>query len=91
MFEIELRDQVLDEDLPSIPANLRRRIFRAIEARLSTDPEKYGTRLRQSLQGLWKLRVGDYRVIFALEENLVKVVAIAHRKKVYGEAARRSR
>ena len=91
MFEIELREQVLEEDLPAMPANLRRRLLRAIEARLTTDPIQYGTRLRQSLHGLWKLRVGDYRVVFALEADRVQIVVIGHRKKVYEEAARRLR
>jgi mRNA-degrading endonuclease RelE of RelBE toxin-antitoxin system len=57
-------------------------IDRAIEARLATEPEKYGTRLRRSLLGLWKLRVGDYRVVFELQAGRVRVWAIVHRKRV---------
>lgn len=89
MFEIEYREEVLDEDLSEIPKNLQRRIVRAIDARLSTEPYEYGTRLRQSLAGLWKLRVGDYRVVFEIDGDRVRIWAIVHRKKVYEEAARR--
>lgn len=86
MFEIEYREEVLDEDLPEIPKNLQRRIVRAIESRLSSEPEKCGTRLRQSLAGLWKLRVGDYRVVFEIQPKRVRIWAIVHRKKAHEEA-----
>ena len=88
MLEIEYRPEV-EADFAAIPRNLRRRIVRAIEDRLMTEPEQYGTRLRQSLHGLWKLRVGDHRVVFELTTNLVRVWAIVHRKRAYEEAARR--
>lgn len=88
-FEVLYREEVVDEDLPGIPANLRRRIFKAIEARLATEPTRYGTRLRRSLSSLWKLRVGDYRVVFEIERKTVRIWAIAHRKDVYPEADRR--
>ncbi len=89
MFAIEYREEVLGEDLKEIPKNLQRRIVRAIEARLTSEPEKYGTRLRQSLAGLWKLRVGDYRVVFEIESGRVRIWAIVHRKRAYEEATRR--
>jgi mRNA interferase RelE/StbE len=89
LFEIEYREEVLGEDLPVIPENLQHRIVRAIEARLTSEPEKYGTRLRRSLAGLWKLRVGDYRVVFEIQPKRVRIWAIVHRKRAYEEAARR--
>ena len=42
----------------------KERIKRAIERKLMTAPEMYGERLKGTLKDLWKLRVGDYRVIF---------------------------
>lgn len=89
MFEIEFREEVVSEDLPVIPKNLQRRIVRAIETRLTSEPEKYGTRLRQSFAGLWKLRVGDHRIVFEIQPGRVRIWAIVHRKKAYEEAARR--
>ena len=79
----------MEEDLSSIPANLRRRIVKAIEGRLATEPARYGTRLRRSLSSLWKLRVGDYRIVFEIEKRTVRIWAIAHRKDVYPEAEKR--
>jgi mRNA interferase RelE/StbE len=83
------RQEVLEEDLKSIPANLRKRILKAIQVRLATEPARYGTRLRQSLSSLWKLRVGDYRVVFEIENKTVRIWTIAHRKKGYLEAGKR--
>jgi len=88
-YTVEYRPEVHGEDFPKIPGNIHSRILRAIEKRLMTNPTRYGTRLRQSLMGLWKLRVGDYRVVFEIQGDTVTVWAIRHRKEVYEEAQRR--
>jgi mRNA interferase RelE/StbE len=84
------RTEVLEEDLPEIPRNLQKRILSAIERRLMTEPVRYGTRLRRSLSSLWKLRVGDYRVVYEIRERTVRIWTVAHRKKAYEEAERRT-
>ncbi|MEK6661842.1 MAG: type II toxin-antitoxin system RelE/ParE family toxin [candidate division NC10 bacterium] len=85
-YEVELRPDVVAEDLVELPASIRARIIRAVESRLTTEPTRYGVRLRQSLGGLWKIRVGDYRIVYEIEEEKVTVWAIRHRKDVYEEA-----
>ena len=72
------------KDLADLPKNIRERIRRAIEERLLKDPVKFGAPLKRSLQGYRKLRVGDYRVIFRLEQEKIMVLKIGHRKEVYG-------
>ena len=81
------------KDIDAIPANMRARIRKAIENRLMTKPDEYGERLRKDLAGAWKLRVGDYRVVFDLapRQELVTVLLIAHRKHAYQEAGGRLR
>ncbi len=88
-YEVELRPEVVGEDLVQLPTNIRARIIRAIESRLTTEPTRYGIRLRQSLVGLWKIRVGDYRIVYEIEGKKVTIWAIRHRKNVYDEATRR--
>jgi mRNA interferase RelE/StbE len=41
--------------------------------------------LRRNLAGLWRYRVGDYRLICRLEENrlVVLVLQVGHRREVY--------
>lgn len=90
MFEIQLRQEVIDTDLPKIDAVWQKKIKRAIADRLSTQPHLYGKPLRRTLKGYYKLRVGDYRVIFSIEEKTVKIFVIQHRSVVYEEAVKRT-
>ena len=74
---------VLSDDLPAINRNLQVRIRRAIEQRLATEPVRYGGPLHSELKGYWKLRVGDYRVVYEMVGQEVRVLRIDHRKDVY--------
>jgi mRNA interferase RelE/StbE len=40
-------------------------------------------KLKTPFDGAYRLRIGDYRVIFYLEEDLVLISKIVHRKDVY--------
>ena len=61
-------------------------IKRAVEERLTTRPEVFGRPLLRSLKGYWKLRVGDYRVVFKISGNDLRIFGIIHRKSVYQES-----
>ena len=74
-----------------INVKMRERIRRAIESRLMSAPHEYGLPLRKNLGGYRKLRVGDYRVVFKIEKEVVYVLAIRHRKKIYEEVTGRIR
>ncbi len=82
-YEIIYHEQVKATDLPKIDNKNRKMIRRAIEERLMTDPEKYGKKLQRTLKDYWKLRVGQYRIVFKIAENRIKVFGIIHRKDVY--------
>jgi len=88
-YSVVYRPETVTEDLPRIPRNMQTRIMRAIESRLMTEPARYGERLRRSLTGLWKLRVGDYRVCYEIQERTVTVWAIRSRRDVYAILERR--
>jgi mRNA interferase RelE/StbE len=75
--------KVVSEDIPNLPKASVTRIKKAIESKLSTHPETFGTPLRGSLIPLWKLRVGDYRIVYDLKETKVHIHAIGHRKHIY--------
>ena len=70
-------------DLENIPRNIRSRLARAIETRLTTDPARYGAPLRSILRPYWKLLVGDYRIVYKITNREVWILAILHRKEVY--------
>jgi mRNA interferase RelE/StbE len=63
------------------------RIITTLETRIATlaDPRQLGSALIGELGGLWRWRIGDYRVIarIADERVTILVVRIAHRRQVY--------
>ncbi|MDE0220149.1 MAG: type II toxin-antitoxin system RelE/ParE family toxin [Spirochaetaceae bacterium] len=63
---------------------------RAIERRLLEHPELYSEPLRRTLKPYRKLRVGDYRVVLKIEDRVVTILAVCHRRHVYQRAERRS-
>jgi mRNA interferase RelE/StbE len=82
-FTVNYHPDVKEVDLPRINVKMRERIRRAIESRLMTAPQEYGLPLRKNLRGYWKLRVGDYRVVFKIEGEIVSILGIRHRKTIY--------
>lgn len=82
-FELRYHPDVKAIDIHQLDAKLKTRIKHAIETRLTTAPQQYGAPLRKTLYGYWKLRVGDYRVVFKIVGSEVWILGIIHRKKVY--------
>ena len=76
-------------DLPRIDVKNKSMIKRVIEERLTTKPEVYGKPLQRTLKGYWKLRVGEYRVVFKLFGNELRILGIIHRKRVYRDIGKR--
>lgn len=89
-YVLRYHPKVVEDDLPDIPTNMRKRLDRSIETRLTSAPERYGAPLRGSLRGYWKLRVGDYRAVFRVVGSEVWILAVLHRSRVYETAARRA-
>ncbi|MEW6606106.1 MAG: type II toxin-antitoxin system RelE/ParE family toxin [bacterium] len=88
-FEIKYHQDVKTVDIPLLDARLKMRIKEVIETRLTTAPHHYGKPLRKTLKGYWKIRVGDYRVVYKMMENEVWILGIIHRKDVYKKIERR--
>ncbi len=89
IFEVLYHESVVNEDLPRIATADKIRIRRAIEEKLIYQPEVFGKPLRRSLKGYRKLRVGDYRVIFSIEKQVIKIFYIGHRSVVYKKVEQR--
>jgi len=88
-FEIKYHPEVKKIDLPKIDLKNKTIIRKAIEERLMTRPEIYGKPLRRTLKGYWKMRVGEYRVIFKVVEKRIIVFGIINRKEVYPQVPKR--
>lgn len=71
--------------LAKAPATVRRRLQGAIEL-LAIDPRPPGAvMLRGGDRGRWRVRVGDYRIVYVIEdaELVVLVLRVAHRREAY--------
>jgi mRNA interferase RelE/StbE len=84
-YVIKFEQRVVDEDLPKIPKSFKVQIKKAIRERLAQEPVKMGKPLRHSLFGFRRLRVGDYRIIYRINDAVVEIVKIGNRKDIYEE------
>lgn len=82
-FQIIYDPGAFVKDKPKLSPDIKQRIRLTIEAKLSSSPHVFGEPLRFSLKGLWKLRVGDYRVIYKIAQRYVYIVCIGHRREIY--------
>lgn len=77
-------------DLKKLDKAASRHITQYIAERLigPEDPKRFGKPLSGELKGLWRYRVGDYRLICHIHDQdvIVLVLRIAHRKAVYKKA-----
>jgi len=83
MYEILLEKQA-EKDLKKLPADLFDRVVLAIQG-LSVNPRPVGClKLKNSLQD-YRIRVGDYRIIYEVDDKnqMVKVMIVRHRRDVY--------
>ena len=83
MFKIYYQSLVVSDDIPKLSGEWRVKVKSAIESRLVSSPEMYGKPLRRPLNNYWKLRVGDYRIIFKIDKKIVVILMIEHRAVVY--------
>ncbi len=63
---------------------LQIKIIKAIE-NLAVNPRPQGFKKLKSLTELYRIRVGDYRIIYSIDNNvlIITVVKIGHRKEIY--------
>ena len=71
------------EDIKNIDNHFKNQIKTAIEDKLTKAPEIFGEKLKGTLKDLWKLRVGNYRVIYFIDEETVFILGIWYRREVY--------
>jgi len=81
-YSVSLKRSVL-KDLESLPARDRLRIMERIGA-LAEDPRPRGCERLSALER-YRIRVGDYRIVYSIEDDalVVWVVRVGHRRDVY--------
>ena len=83
MFKVEYAKGVA-KDLKALPKAVRRRALDITEKVLAMNPH-LGKPLAGAYKGLWKYRIGDYRIVYSIEKErmVVFVLRIRNRKDVY--------
>ncbi len=82
MYRIELRRQA-QRALDKLPKSDFEAVIEAIKS-LAETPRPRGIE-KVKTTGLWRIRQGDYRIIYAIEDNehLIIVVRVGHRREIY--------
>lgn len=52
---------------------------------LESDPRPFGAKKLKGATGYWRVRVGEYRVLYEIEDEAERIVVhrIAHRREIY--------
>ncbi len=84
MYELLISRQAL-KDIAGLPKSVVPRVTKAIDA-LRIDPRPLGCKkLKGQREYLWRIRVGDYRVIYDIKDKVkvVEVREVGDRKDIY--------
>jgi mRNA interferase RelE/StbE len=72
------------KELENLSDSLIARLAPRIEG-LAADPRPSGCRKLHGYKDLWRIRVGDYRVVYIIDDDrkMVSITRVAHRRQVY--------
>ncbi len=79
-----LLERATEKDLKRLSAEIHDRVIAAIQT-LARNPRPAGCRKLAGSQSDWRIRVGDYRVVYEIadEIKIVRVNRVRHRREVY--------
>jgi mRNA interferase RelE/StbE len=80
-------DATVEKDLKKLGHTGQKKILTYLKDKIKPidDPRSLGKSLSGELSGLWRYRVGDYRIIAKIEDDhfVILVTHVGHRKNVY--------
>jgi len=79
-----LLERSAERDLGRLSADTHDRIIRRIQG-LATNPRPPGCRKLMGSDTDWRIRIGDYRVVYEIDDTtrVVRVNRVRHRREVY--------
>jgi mRNA interferase RelE/StbE len=83
VYEI-LLERRAEKDLKKLPSVLFQRVIEKIQS-LAENPKPQGSRKITGSKNDWRIRIGDYRAIYEIDERekRVKIMRIRHRREAY--------
>ncbi|MDJ0536885.1 MAG: type II toxin-antitoxin system RelE/ParE family toxin [Xenococcaceae cyanobacterium MO_207.B15] len=86
MWKIEWDSKALKE-AKKLDRDARKKIIEYLEKRVlaNQNPYQFGKPLKGNKAGIWRYRVGNYRILCQIEDKalIVLVIAVGHRKDIY--------
>ncbi|HYX24661.1 MAG TPA: type II toxin-antitoxin system RelE/ParE family toxin [Thermoanaerobaculia bacterium] len=70
------------KDLEELDSQTKRRILEKLQMN-AANPLQQSVKLTASKLGTYRYRVGDYRIIFDLEGDILTVLRVGHRREIY--------
>jgi mRNA interferase RelE/StbE len=72
------------KELQALPKTIARRILAKVEL-LSSNPRPSGYKRLRGHSRLWRIRVGEYRIIYTINDNdlVVDISVVRHRSEAY--------
>lgn len=79
-----LIERPAERDLKSLEPNVQTRIIQAIRA-LAAEPRPRGCRKLAGSTADWRIRVGDYRIVYEIDRaaRAITITRIRHRREAY--------
>lgn len=72
------------KQLEKLPKDIQRRIVKKLDFyRLQYEPLKFAEPLTDLRLGSYRFRIGQYRVVFDVEDDKISVLLVGHRKDIY--------
>jgi mRNA interferase RelE/StbE len=83
VYEVRIKTSAL-RALNKLPTEVQKRVLRAV-ATLSHTPRPVGCKLMKGRPGHWRIRLGDYRMIYIIRDSTltIQVIEVGHRRDIY--------
>ncbi len=85
MYRVKTASRRVEKEISDLPHPVIQRVVQAIRE-LAEDPHPRGARkLAGEMRGAWRIRVGDYRIFYDVndDDRVVIVLAVLHRREAY--------
>ena len=72
------------KEVRALDGGLRTRVIRVLRG-LATEPRPAGCRKLVGSENRWRVRLGDHRIIYTIDDagHLLEIIAVRHRSKAY--------
>ena len=82
-YRVEINRSAV-RDIAALPEKMRVRVVSAVDS-LAANPRPHGVTSMKGQCGQYRIRVGDYRVIYEVKDMVlvVTVIRVGHRREIY--------